>query len=79
MEHYNGIIFHKSGPAMKQDTNQSIYQSIIINITIIIRWEDNIWMNFEEIGVSAGNWVDSAEDRDYWRAPVNAALILRIS
>ena len=31
----------------------------------------------EEIGVNAGNWVDSALDRDYWRALVKAALNLR--
>ena len=24
------------------------------------RWEDNIRMNREEIGINAGNWVDSA-------------------
>jgi hypothetical protein len=24
MEHFNGILFHKSGPANKQHTNQSI-------------------------------------------------------
>ena len=24
------------------------------------------------------NWVDSAQDRDYWRALVNAALKLRV-
>ena len=24
------------------------------------RWEDNIRMDLEEIGISAGNWVDSA-------------------
>ena len=43
------------------------------------RWEDNIRMDFEEIGINAGNWVDSAQDRDYWRALVNAALNLRVS
>ena len=42
------------------------------------RWEDNIRMDLEEIGINAGNWVDSAQDRNYWRALVNAALILRI-
>jgi len=28
-------------------------------------------MDFEEIGVNAGDWVDSAQDRNYWRARVN--------
>ena len=35
-------------------------------------------MDLEEIGVNAGNWVDSAHDRDYWRALVNAALNPRV-
>ena len=39
---------------------------------------DNIRMNLEEIGINAGSWVDSAEDRNYWRALVNAALNLRV-
>ena len=42
------------------------------------RGEDNIRMDLEEIGISAGNWVDSAQDRNYWRALVNAALNLRV-
>ena len=29
------------------------------------RWEDNIRMDLEEIGISACNWVDSAQDRNY--------------
>ena len=40
------------------------------------RWEDNIRMDLEEIGINAGNWVDSVQDRNYWRALVNAALNL---
>ena len=42
------------------------------------RWEDNIRMDLEEIGINAGNWVDSARDRNYSRALVNAALNLRV-
>ena len=41
-------------------------------------WEDNIRMKLEEIGINARNWVDSAQDRNYWRALENAALDLRI-
>ena len=35
------------------------------------RWDGNIRMDL------AGNWVDSAQVRGYWRALVNAALNLR--
>ena len=42
------------------------------------RWEDNTRMDLEEIFISAGNWIDSAQDRNYWRALVNAALNLRV-
>ena len=42
------------------------------------RWEDNIRMELEEIGINAGNWVDSAQDMNYWIALVNTALSLRV-
>ena len=29
------------------------------------RWEDNIRMNLEDIGINAGKWVDSAQGRDF--------------
>ena len=32
------------------------------------RREDNIRIDLEEIGINAGNWIDSAQDMDYWRA-----------
>ena len=35
-------------------------------------------MDLEEISINAGKWVDSAQDRDYWRALVNAAFNLRV-
>ena len=42
------------------------------------RWKDNIRMALKEIGINTRNRVDSAQDRDYWRAPVNVALNLRV-
>ena len=39
------------------------------------RWEDNIRMDLKEIGINTRN---SVQDRDYWRALVNAAIHLRV-
>ena len=39
---------------------------------------DNIIMDLKEIGNNARNWVDSAQNRDYWRAVGKGALILRV-
>ena len=36
------------------------------------RWEDNIRMYLKETGINTRNWVESAQDRNYWRALVNA-------
>ena len=38
-----------------------------------LRWEVNIRMDLEQTGINTGNWVDLAQDRNYWRALVNAA------
>jgi hypothetical protein len=43
------------------------------------RWEDNIRMYLKKIGINTRNWVDWAQDRDYWRALMNAALNLWVS
>jgi hypothetical protein len=42
------------------------------------RWEAIIRMDLDEIGINAGNWVYSAQDRDYWRTLVNVVLNLRV-
>ena len=39
------------------------------------RWEDNIKMDLIEIGMSVRSWIDSAQDRDYWKVLVNALNI----
>ena len=33
------------------------------------RWEDNIRMDLEEIGINAGNWVDSAQNKELLESP----------
>ena len=42
------------------------------------RWEDNIRKDLKEIGINAGNWINSAQEMGYWRAYVNAALNFRV-
>ena len=41
------------------------------------RWEDNIRMDFKELGINTRNCVNSAQDKGYWRALVNTAFNLR--
>ena len=36
-------------------------------------------MDLKETAINTRNWVDLAEDRDYWRALVNVTLNLRVS
>ena len=35
-------------------------------------------MDLVEIGINGRNWVDSAQNRDHWRALVNEALNLQV-
>ena len=39
-----------------------------------IFWKDDIRMYLKEIDINTNNWVDSAQDTDYWRVLVNAVL-----
>jgi hypothetical protein len=40
------------------------------------RWVDNIEMDLREIGWDGMDWIDLAQDRDHWRALVNAVMNL---
>jgi len=40
------------------------------------RWEDNIKMDLQEVGCGGMDWIKLAEDRDKWRALVNAVMNL---
>ena len=42
------------------------------------RWEDNIKMDFQELEWVGMDGIDLAQDRDRWRALVNAVMNLRV-
>jgi hypothetical protein len=42
------------------------------------RWVHNIKMDLRETGWDGMGWIDLAQDRDQWRALVNAVMNLRI-
>ena len=42
------------------------------------RWEDNIKMNIHKVRWTRMYWIDLAQDRDRWRAVVNAVMKLRV-
>ena len=41
--------------------------------------EDSIRMELKEIDINTRNWVNSAQDRDCWRASVNAVFKFHFS
>ena len=41
-------------------------------------WEDNIKMDLRKVGWRCMEWINLAEDRDRWRALVNAVMNLRV-
>jgi hypothetical protein len=43
------------------------------------RWVDNIKMDLREIGWDGRDWIDLVQDRNQWRALVNAVMNLRVS
>jgi len=42
------------------------------------RWKDNIKMDVQEVGCGGMDWIELAQERDRWRAFVNAAMNLRV-
>jgi len=42
------------------------------------RWKDNMEMDLQEVGCGGMEWIELAQDRDRWRALVNAVMNLGV-
>jgi ribosome biogenesis protein Nip4 len=42
------------------------------------RWEDNINMDLQKVGCGDMEFIELVQDRDRWRALVNAVMYLRV-
>jgi hypothetical protein len=43
-----------------------------------LRWVDNIKMDLREIGWDGMDWINLAQERDQWKALVDAAMNLHV-
>jgi hypothetical protein len=41
-------------------------------------WKDNIKMDHQEVGCGSVDWIELVQDRDRWRALVNATMNLGV-
>jgi len=42
------------------------------------RWEDNIKIDLQEVWCGGMDWMDLAQDRDWWRTLVIAVMNIRV-
>ena len=44
----------------------------------MLRWEDNIKMDIQEVECGGMDWIELAQDKDRWRALVNVVINIRV-
>ena len=42
------------------------------------RWENNVKMDLQEVGMGCGDWMEFAEYRDRWRAHFSTVMIFQV-
>jgi len=42
------------------------------------RWKDGTMLDFQDVGCGGMDWTDLAQDRDRWRALLNAVMNFRV-
>jgi D-lyxose ketol-isomerase len=70
-----------AGPVARMGEMRNAYKILVVNPgqktplgRHTCRWEDNIRIDIREIGWEVVHWIHVTQDRDQWRAFVNAVV-----
>ena len=74
-----------AGHAARMGERRGVYRVLVGNpegkrplVRARRRWKNSINMDLQEVGCGGMDWNELAQDRDRWRALVNAVLKLRV-